>query len=145
MSAPRAPQWVHTYLFAYNALLAVGWAAVACAVCARLGERGDIASSRLALRAAYLLQGLSALETLHALLKLVNSGVLFNALQWLGRAHALFLVVGPAEAEVRESPAAALMLAAWGVGEACRYPWCVLQTHLRYSVPAVERRLLALR
>lgn len=125
MPAQHGCSWVHAYLCAYNTILALGWFAVACVVCARLSARADVlASMRTALRAAYFLQALSALETLHALLKLVNSGVLFNILQWLGRAHALYLVVGP-EAHLHASPAAATMLAAWGVGEACRYPWCV--------------------
>jgi hypothetical protein len=71
------------------------------------------------------LQGLSLLETFHAAQKLVHSEVYLNIMQWSARAHALFLVVQP-EASLRSSPWSTIMLLAWGIGEACRYPKCVL-------------------
>lgn len=116
------------YLSVYNSTMAICWALVAVQVLRGI-HRGcvDDASADLASLAAPL-QLISLLETVHAATGLVKSQVTVNLMQWLGRAHALFVVVEP-EASLRSSPYAVAMLLAWGVGEACRYPMCVPSIH----------------
>jgi formate hydrogenlyase subunit 4 len=66
----------------------------------------------------------SLLETTHAAVGLVRSGVSANLTQWCGRAHALFMVAEPFRQALKGSMFPALMLMIWGIGEAIRYPWC---------------------
>lgn len=112
-----------TYLASYNAFMAVGWAWLATWVLLRCllngPQHGYDAATTTRLCSA--LQWTSILETVHAALGLVHSGVSVNLLQWCGRAHALFLVVRP-EPSLHTTGWATLMLIAWGLGEACRYP-----------------------
>eukprot|EP00892_Ulva_mutabilis_P007699 jgi/Ulvmu1/5300/UM022_0094.1 len=130
------------YLAAYNALLGLGWAACALVVLFYSAQNKDLSVAyNTAVPLANWLQAVSILETVHAALGLVRSGVLMNFLQWTARSHALFLAVNP-EPSLHAHPAAALMLFSWGLGEACRYPWYTLTqlgncpfaiTWLRYS------------
>lgn len=113
------------YLATYNLLLGVGWVVVAGIVSFHCIQSKDLhlAYSNAAPLAGWL-QALSLLESFHAILGLVRSGVLMNVMQWTARSHALFLAVNP-ETALHAHPAASLMLFSWGLGEACRYPWCV--------------------
>ena len=116
----------NAYLAVYNALLGLGWTAVALVVLLCIlaqAEDSSLAYVKAAPLAKWL-QAISLLETLHAALGLVRSGVMMNVLQWIARSHALFLAVDP-EQSLHAHPVAALMLFSWGLGEACRYPWCV--------------------
>ena len=111
------------YLACYNSCMAVGWACLAVQVVSDLLQHGTGQTTSRSSSLASGLQWLSLLETLHAALRIVPSGVVNNTLQWVGRAHALFCVVQP-EAGLRESLVSSLLLLAWSLGETCRYPMC---------------------
>ncbi len=66
-----------------------------------------------------LFQGVSLLEVLHAALGLVPSSPLMAAMQWAGRSHVLFVVLGGV-AESRALVFAPVLLAAWALSEVIR-------------------------
>eukprot|EP01026_Neomeris_dumetosa_P029022 TRINITY_DN2352_c0_g2_i1.p1 TRINITY_DN2352_c0_g2~~TRINITY_DN2352_c0_g2_i1.p1 ORF type:complete len:217 (-),score=6.92 TRINITY_DN2352_c0_g2_i1:277-927(-) len=88
-----------------------------------------------------IIQLLSLMETLHAILGLVKSGFGVAFLQWIGRWNVIYFVVHNTE-EVQSSWAAGLLILSWSLAEVCRYPWYFLNlcgkqsqmmTFLRYT------------
>jgi very-long-chain (3R)-3-hydroxyacyl-CoA dehydratase len=134
---------VSLYLACYNALVGLGWLSVALLVVKTLWEGGEYREAfSAAADLTAILQLVSLLETLHAALGIVKSGVLANILQWVARSHAFFIAVQP-QRELHGTFPAVAMLVAWGLGETCRYPWCVNIWQLRifnaFHVPSNAR------
>lgn len=110
------------YLFLYNVAMMVGWATIFVQVVHAYITEGALRAYASSNTLARYLQIISLLETVHASTGIVRSGVGANLMQWAGRTHALFAVVHM-HSQMHDNPCACLMLAAWGFGEACRYPW----------------------
>jgi hypothetical protein len=121
--------------------MALGWGTVILAAAvAEFSERGK--AYHVTSRWVNALQFMSILESAHAALHLVNSGVVANCLQWAARSHVLYHVVA-SEPGLHKSWAVSLMFFAWGAGEVCRYPWCDFLTRVLevFSSTAVNMKV----
>lgn len=84
---------VRAYLFLYNAAQAIGWAFALGLIVQGVREGGMQRAYAHAGSTVCALQLAAILETLHAALGLVRSGVPASLLHWSGRSHALLAVV----------------------------------------------------
>ncbi|GAQ88976.1 Protein tyrosine phosphatase-like protein PTPLA [Klebsormidium nitens] len=117
-----------TYLVVYNFLQALGWLYVAVLLLDNYFKTGSFDQSYSVVKdvVGFLLLG-AFLEVIHAAVGLVRSGTLNTLLQWLGRLHVYYAVIGSVP-ELQSEPALAIMLLAWSLIEIIRYPQNALAT-----------------
>ncbi|OAY65964.1 Very-long-chain (3R)-3-hydroxyacyl-CoA dehydratase 2 [Ananas comosus] len=157
----RPPQ---LYLLCYNSLQALGWCPLSLYLSLSLCPNSPhsrslrlIALARVlgslfaasSFHGAYasagelicLLQAVSFLESIHAAVGLVPTGVLVSLMQWGGRTHFLLAIVRQIP-EVQSHPSVFITFTAWCMSEVIRYshyalsciricPWWL--TYLRYT------------
>ncbi|KAJ3668982.1 hypothetical protein LUZ60_010932 [Juncus effusus] len=109
------------YLLAYNSLQSIGWSIalfkILCGLITPSSFHGAYASAGDLI---CLLQTVSILETIHAAIGLVPSGLFLTFLQWGGRTHFLLAIVRNIT-EVQSLPSVFITFAAWIISEVIRY------------------------
>ncbi|GJP66313.1 hypothetical protein CLOP_g23220 [Closterium sp. NIES-67] len=113
---------IKSYLAAYNLAQALGWAAALVLLLHDAIVSGSVSN-------AYAVAGpivgycqlASVLEVLHAATGLVHSGVLTAAMQWSGRSHVLFTVLGRLP-QIQAHVSVFILLVTWSLSEIIRYP-----------------------
>jgi very-long-chain (3R)-3-hydroxyacyl-CoA dehydratase len=104
-----------SYLVAYNALLAIAWAACL-AQLIRHASGPPQAIWEAARIYVMVPQVLSLLETVHAATGLVRSSPAMALVQWFGRTHALCCILDSVH-QVQSSVFGPVMLAVWALSE----------------------------
>ncbi|GAX82235.1 hypothetical protein CEUSTIGMA_g9663.t1 [Chlamydomonas eustigma] len=124
----RASATLTCYLFVYNIAQATGWSlclvSLLIAMSQGAGPQVLIQESGKFVR---VFQLASAMEILHAAIKIVPSSAVLAFMQWAGRSHVLLAILLSVP-EVQKHAFGPLMLAVWAASEVIRYPWYALNS-----------------
>ncbi|XP_078179574.1 protein-tyrosine phosphatase-like, PTPLA [Carex rostrata] len=109
------------YLLAYNSLQYFGWLIVLIKIFLSISaSRSFHGAYATAGDLVCLLQAVSFLETIHAVVGLVPASFLLTLMQWGGRTHFLFAIVRQIP-EVQSLPSVFITFTAWSLSEVIRY------------------------
>ncbi|CAI9105303.1 OLC1v1004196C1 [Oldenlandia corymbosa var. corymbosa] len=130
------------YLFAYNAVQAIGWALSLFRILSNSFSTHSVSGAYASAgELICFLQSLAFLEVVHGAIGIVPSGVLFPLMQWGGRTHFLLAIVRRIH-EVQELPSVFITFVAWSLSEVIRYSHYAVNcfghppywiTYLRYT------------
>ncbi|KAJ4767000.1 Very-long-chain (3R)-3-hydroxyacyl-CoA dehydratase [Rhynchospora pubera] len=116
------------YLLAYNSLQFLGWSIALIKILLSLSAPSSFHGAyATAGDIICLLQAVSFLETIHAVVGLVPAGFLLTLMQWGGRTHFLLAIVRQIT-EVQSLPSVLITFAAWSLSEVIRYSHYALST-----------------